>query len=138
MGCTDPSSTCSGTRWWYRWAGPVLAALFTITATLHFVVPGVFDALVPAALPGGPRFWTLASGMAELAVAVAIAAPRTRRFGGGAAVVLLLAVLPGNIKMAIDWSDRSLPEQLVAYARLPMQIPLILWALRVRRTAVFR
>ena len=42
-------------------------------------------------------------------------------------------MFPGNIKMAIDWSNRPLVEQVVAYGRLPLQIPLILWALRVRR-----
>jgi uncharacterized membrane protein len=44
-------------------------------------------------------------------------------------------VFPANVKMAIDWSDRSVAEQAVAYGRLPLQIPLVLWALKVRRDA---
>ncbi|MGH3718826.1 MAG: hypothetical protein ACRDRI_08295 [Pseudonocardiaceae bacterium] len=129
------SWTRSGIRRGFPWAASALAALLTTTGTLHFVLADSVDALVPAALPGGPRLWTVSSGVAELAVAAAVAVPRTRRLGGAAAAVLFVAVFPGNIKMAIDWSDRSLGEQAVAYGRLPLQIPLILWALRVRRAA---
>lgn len=112
-----------------------LAALLAGVATLHFVVPEQFDVLVPEQLPGTPRFWTLASGVAEFAIAVAVAVPRTRRIGSIAAAGLFVAVFPGNVKMAIDWSDRSVVEQAIAYGRLPLQIPLILWALKVRRAA---
>lgn len=124
--------TRSGARREFPWAASALTALLTTTGTLHFVLPEAFDALVPAALPGGPRLWTAASGVVELAVAIAVAVPRTRGLGGAAAAALFVAVFPANVKMAIDWSDRSLAEQLVAYGRLPLQIPLVLWALRVR------
>jgi len=115
-----------------RWAVG-LAALLAGVATLHFAVPDQFDALVPEQLPGSPRMWTIASGVVEFAVAAAIAVPRTRRIGSIAAAGLFVAVFPGNIKMAIDWSDRSVVEQAIAYGRLPLQIPLVLWALKVRR-----
>lgn len=45
----------------------------------HFAAPRVYDAIVPRMLPGGPRMWTYLSGAAELAVAAAVACPRTRR-----------------------------------------------------------
>jgi uncharacterized membrane protein len=63
-------------------------------------------------------------------------APRTRRAGGLAAAVLFAAVLPGNVQMAIDArrSD-STAYRVGTLLRLPMQLPLILWALRVRRAA---
>lgn len=112
-----------------------LAALLGAARVLHLAVPDFFDSMVPAALPGDPRWWTYASGVAELGVAAAIAVPRTRRLGGLAAAALFVAVFPANIAMAIDWSDRSVTEQVVAYARLPLQIPLIWWAWRVHRNA---
>lgn len=112
-----------------------MAVLLAVAGALHFAVPAPFDALVPIALPGSPRLWTLLSGGAELAVAAAVAVPRTRRLGGLAAAVLFVAVFPGNVKMAIDWSDRSLPEQALAYGRLPLQVPLVWWALTVYRNA---
>jgi uncharacterized membrane protein len=64
-----------------------------------------------------------------------VAAPRTRRLGGLLAAALFVAVFPANVKMALDWSDRSLLERIAAYGRLPLQIPMVIWALRVRRSA---
>lgn len=112
-----------------------LAALLTTTGVLHLVRPAVFDAVVPRALPGPARFWTLASGVAELGVAAAVAVPRTRRRGGTAAAALFVGVFPANVQMALDCSDRSTAVRAVAWCRLPLQVPLVLWALRVRNRA---
>jgi uncharacterized membrane protein len=112
-----------------------LAALLATTGTTHFLAPRPYDQIVPRALPGSPRTWTYVSGAAELAVAAALAVPATRRVGGLAAAGLFAAVFPANIKMAYDWRRRPLPQRAGAYARLPLQAPLIWWALRVARSA---
>lgn len=112
-----------------------LAALLGTAGVAHFRKPEFFDPLVPEQLPGGARVWTHLSGVAELAVAAAVAVPATRRAGGLAAAGLFAAVFPGNLKMARDWSTRSAPERAIAYGRLPLQVPLVLWALKVRREA---
>jgi uncharacterized membrane protein len=114
----------------------LLAGVLTTSGVLHFALPGPFDGLIPGWLPGGARAWTYGSGVVELTTAALIAAPATRRRGGLVAAALFIGVLPGNIKMAVDWSDRSLVEQLVAYGRLPLQIPLVLWGLQVGRVDV--
>jgi uncharacterized membrane protein len=48
-------------------------------------------------------------------------------------------VFPANVKMARDlardWRDRPAPLKAAAYARLPLQAPLVLWALKVSRSA---
>jgi uncharacterized membrane protein len=118
----------------HRPGARALAALLFTTGTLHLIVPAPFDAIVPRTLPGGPRFWTLASGVAELGVAAAVAAPRTRRLGGTAAAMLFVAVFPANVRMARDWSHRSPGARAAAWGRLPLQVPLIAWALAVRRS----
>ncbi len=112
--------------------------MLTSTGILHFVVPGPFDAIVPEQLPGSARTWTHLSGAAELAVAALIAAPRTRRLGGLLAALLFVVVFPANVKMAIDWSDRPTWVRALAYGRLPLQIPLVLWAVLVYRRAAVR
>ena len=114
-------------------AGGALTGFLTFAGVAHFLAPQVFDPIVPEQLPGTQRAWTYGSGVAELAVAAAVAAPGTRRLGAGLAAALFVAVFPANVKMAIDWSDRSLPERVAAYGRLPLQIPMVLWALQVRR-----
>ncbi|MEU8236686.1 hypothetical protein AB0C07_00400 [Actinoplanes missouriensis] len=110
-----------------------LAALLATTGVLHFAVPKPFDRIVPRALPGSPRTWTYLSGVAELAVAAAVAHPRTRRAGGLAAAALFAAVFPANVTMAADWRHASPARRAIAYGRLPLQAPLIAWAWRVSR-----
>jgi uncharacterized membrane protein len=112
-----------------------LAGLLGFAGVAHFVNPGFFDEIVPRALPGAPRTWTYLSGVAELGCAVAVARPATRRVGGLAAALVFAAVFPANVQMAVDWRHRPAAEQAAAYGRLPLQIPLVLWALRVRRNA---
>ena len=111
----------------------VLIGILGGAGVAHFAIPRGFDDIVPTALPGSPRLWTYTSGVAELAVAAAVAVPRTRRLGGVLAAALFVAVLPANVQMAVDWSDRSLSQRLIAYGRLPLQIPLVWLAWRVSR-----
>ncbi|MGH3975033.1 MAG: DoxX family protein [Pseudonocardiaceae bacterium] len=115
-----------------------LVVLLTSTGILHFTVPAPFDAIIPEQLPGSARTWTHVSGAAELVIAALIAVPRTRRLGGLLAALLFIAVFPGNVKMAIDWSDRSAWMRALAYGRLPLQIPLVLWAVFVYRRAAVK
>jgi uncharacterized membrane protein len=112
-----------------------LSALLAVAGVTHFAYPKPYDRIVPTALPGSARTWTYVSGVAELAVAAAVAAPRTRKLGGLAAAALFTAVFPANLKMALDARGRSRGEQLATVARLPLQVPLVIWALRVSRSA---
>lgn len=110
----------------------VLAGFLATAGVAHFVVPTFFDAIVPHALPN-PRCWTYASGVAELAVAGAVAKPSTRRLGATAAAALFVAVFPANIQAAVDAAPGV--ERAVTWLRLPLQVPLVAWALRVRGRA---
>ena len=102
-----------------------LTGLLGTAGVLHFVRPEPFDALIPPALPGSPRTWTYGSGVAELAVAGLLAAPRTRRLGGKAAAALFVGVFPGNVQMAYDWRHRPWYWQVVSLGRLPLQAHLV-------------
>jgi uncharacterized membrane protein len=113
----------------------LMAGVLGTMGVLHFAVPKPFDGLIPRSLPGSRRAWTYGSGVAELAVAAAVAVPRTRRLGGLAAALLFLGVFPGNVKMAVDARRAPLPRRAIAWARLPLQWPLIAWALKVRDNA---
>lgn len=77
--------------------------------------------------------WTYASGVAELACSAAVANPSTRERGALGAAILFVAVFPANIKMAIDYRQRPRGQRYATYARLPLQLPLIRWALSVRK-----
>ncbi len=101
--------------------------------TVHFLAPKPFDDIIPAELPGSPRFYTYASGVAELAVGAGLLVPRTRRFAASSAALLFIAVFPGNLNMVRLWWDKPWPMRIAALARLPLQIPMITAALRVGR-----
>jgi uncharacterized membrane protein len=112
-----------------------IAALLLGVGTVHFLAPKPFDDIIPAELPGSPRFYTYASGVAEVMIGALLLARRTRRQAALAAVALFLGVFPANINMVRLWWDKPLPMRIVALARLPLQIPMITMALKIRRNA---
>ena len=112
-----------------------IAALLLGVGTIHFLAPKPFDDIIPAELPGSPRFYTYASGVAEVSIGALVLARRTRRCGALAAAALFVAVFPGNINMVRLWWDKPWPMRIAALARLPLQIPMITEALKVRRNA---
>lgn len=113
---------------------------FLVSGVVHLVRPGVFVSAVPRWLPS-PRALVIISGVAELACAVGMLVPRTRRPAAAAAAALLVAVFPANVQMAVDAhhaaagrptrQDRT--RQLVTLARLPLQVPLVRAAWSARR-----
>ncbi|MCY0938817.1 hypothetical protein [Streptomyces sp. H34-S4] len=113
----------------------LLAGLLASAAVAHVAVPKQFDAIVPRSLPGSPRQWTYVSGAAELALAVGVAHPRTRRVAALATAAFFVGVFPANVKMAADARHRSPALRAVALGRLPLQVPLVLWARKVGRNA---
>src|SRR4051794_6896246 len=110
-----------------------LGAFLAGAGVSHFVVPAFFDRIVPHALPGPARAWTAVSGVAELAVGVAVLRPSTRSRGALVAAGLFIAVFPANVQQALDATTPA--ERAVSYLRLPLQVPLVLWAWRVSRGA---
>jgi len=84
---------------------------------------------------GDPYPWVYASGVAEVVCAMGLVPGRTRRVAGWASAVLFVAVFPANVQMAVDAGDESVTVQTIAYARLPLQLPLIWWAVAVARSA---
>ncbi|NJP43323.1 DoxX family protein [Actinacidiphila epipremni] len=113
----------------------LLAGLLATAGVTHFAAPKPYDALIPEALPGRPRTWTQASGAVELALAATLLVPATRRTGALLTAGLFVAVFPANVKMAYDWRHRRPALRAIAYGRLPVQVPLVGWALKVAREA---
>ena len=109
-----------------------LAALFIGSGTLHLLRPGIFAAAVPAGLPA-PGAIILTSGIVELICGAGLLA--RARWAGAASAILLVAVFPGNVAMALTTSadpNASSLAQAAVWARLPLQIPLIWAALQAR------
>jgi len=110
-----------------------LAAFMGVAGLMHFVRPEFYDRLIPSWL-GRPRAWTYGSGIAELTAAALLVPERTRRLGARWTVAVLIGVFPGNVKTALDGGLDDAPGVLgspvAAWARLPLQVPLVRWAWR--------
>ena len=70
-----------------------------------------------------------------MGTAALLAAPRTRRLGATLAIALFVAVFPANLNLVRLWWDKPWPMRLGAIARLPLQIPMITAANKVRRVS---
>jgi uncharacterized membrane protein len=111
----------------------VVVGAFLASGTVHLVRPEVFEPLMPRWVPAH-REVILASGVAELLCAVGLLLPPTRRVAGLTSAALLLGILPGNVKMALDVQrGGNTPFKAAAWARLPLQLPMIRGALRAGR-----
>jgi uncharacterized membrane protein len=98
-------------------------------------MPKPYDTIVPSELPGSQRFYTYASGVAELASGALLLSPRTRKLGGLSAVAVFVGVFPANLNLIRLWKDKPLIMRLGAIARLPLQIPMITEAYKVYRNS---
>ena len=111
----------------------VVIGAFLASGTVHLVRPEVYEPLMPSWVPSH-RGVILASGVAELVCAAGLLFRPTRRLAGLASAALLVGVFPGNAKMAVDASrTRNTPFKAAAYARLPLQLPMIRGAWRAGR-----
>ncbi|MBA2540061.1 MAG: DoxX family protein [Deltaproteobacteria bacterium] len=95
----------------------------------HFLSPDTYIAMMPDALPAHRELVYL-SGIAEAAGGLGLILPATRKLAAWGLILLLLAVFPANINMAVNnlaLGDSAIP-QWALWARLPLQVVLIAWA----------
>jgi len=118
-----------------RAAAHRIAAMLLGVGSLHFLAPKPFDTIVPAELPGDARRYTYVSGAAELSIGALLLPRRTRRLAAQAAVFLFVGVFPANVNMVRLWWGKPWPMRVAALARLPLQIPMITTALKIRRSS---
>jgi uncharacterized membrane protein len=109
-----------------------LSVFFLAAGTLHFARPDVYERIVPRYLPA-QRELVLLSGAAEIAGAVGVMAPRTRRAAGVWLAAVLAAVFPANVEMALHPKRYAPIPPALLWVRLPVQPLLVAWALRATR-----
>lgn len=115
-----------------------MVALMGGAGTTHFTNPDFYDPIVPEWMPGSARTWTYVSGAVELACAGLMVRRSTRRLGGWATLATVLAVWPANWQAALDGGmkaqDPPFDSAAVAWARLPLQLPMLWGAWKVARS----
>jgi len=118
-----------------RQAPKLLTVAFTASGLVHLVRPQAFASLMPRVIPERHhKSLIYASGLAELLCAAGLF--RRTRWAAPASVALLGAVFPANLQMALDAGSGRNPgaadKRIVAWGRLPLQIPMVWAALQAR------
>lgn len=110
-----------------RW---LMAAFYGAAGALHLTTPASFLPIVPGFVPA-PTLVVLLTGVCELAGAVGLLVPRTRRLAGMLLALYALAVLPANVKHAFGGVELAgLPDSWWYHGpRLAFQPVLVWWAL---------
>jgi uncharacterized membrane protein len=111
-----------------------LTTVLAVSGLLHFIVPRRYESIVPRRLPARCAL-VYASGVAEIGCAAGLVHPVTRRWAGLASLLVLGAVYPANVQMAVDVfrRDRSSWAKAAVVARLPLQLPPMRTAYRAWR-----
>jgi uncharacterized membrane protein len=110
-----------------RW---VMAAFYAAAGIAHLVAPDQLLAITPSWVPFAPQV-VFATGLCELAGAVALVTRPMRRWAGFALAAYAICVWPANFKHAIDGIDLPYIASSWLYhaPRLAFQPVLVWWAL---------
>lgn len=106
-----------------------LVLLFVGAGLLHFLRPATYLAIMPPQLPQ-PLLLVYLSGFFELLGGLGLLWRGSRRLAGWGLLALLVAVFPANVYMALIHEQLHIPGW-VAWARLPLQLPLLWWVWKV-------
>jgi uncharacterized membrane protein len=119
-----------------RFALIALSISFVVAGVNHFVNPDFFVRIMPPYLPAHLELVYL-SGVFEILGGIGVLFAAVRVLARWGLIVLLLAVFPANIHMAIH--PELFPEMsaTVLYARLPIQFIFIAWVYWATRFEVF-
>lgn len=117
-----------------RLSQKLLAATFTFAGVMHFVITERYEAIMPPYLPAHHEL-VLVSGVAEMVGGLAVVLPSTRKFARWWLLLLLIAVFPANLHMALNPEDiRGLDLDKIPvwalWARLPLQFAFAWWVWR--------
>jgi len=107
-----------------RW---LLAGLFVAAGVMHFARPQFYVSIMPPYLPWhSPLVYV--SGVCEVLLGVLLLVPRLQRAAAWGLIVLLVAVFPANLHMAMNPDLFPNIPPFALWSRLPLQGVFIAWA----------
>ncbi len=103
----------------------VFGAVLIIGGIAHFVVPAMYDPMIPDALP--KHLVNYLVGLLELALGSGVFFPRYRSAATLGIFILMIAFLPLHF-VDVFRDSPAIGSKALAYVRLPLQFVLIGWA----------
>ncbi len=117
-----------------------LVIMFLFTGASHFTsMKYDFAAMIPAPLPDD--LWVIyLSGVLEIAGAIGLLIPRTRKVAGICLVLLLVALFPANVNAALNEIPLRGEAPTPLWLRAPMQLLFIgmVWWTSIKEPATTR
>jgi uncharacterized membrane protein len=120
---------------WKQTAARWVLALFMVVAGVnHFLAPEIYLGMMPAWLPAREAA-NVISGAAEILGGVGLLIPRLRRAAAWGLILLLVAVFPANVHVALQGNMPGLEgvSPALLWLRLPFQAVFIGWVWWVGR-----
>jgi uncharacterized membrane protein len=105
----------------------VMSGLYTLAGIMHFVRPRIYVRIMPPWLPA-PDFLVALSGGCEIVLGLLLLPLATRKVAAWLIILMLVAIFPANIQMAVNYHRAHSPGLWVAILRLPLQAVLVWWA----------
>jgi len=113
----------------------IIALLFIVGGIAHFVYVDLFVSSMPDYLSYHKEL-VIISGIFEILGGIGILVPITRRFAAYGLILLVIAVYPANINMALHPENYPDMSAILLYLRLPFQflfVWFIWWAIKPQR-----
>src|SRR4028118_179562 len=108
--------------YWREAGRGALVIMFLFTGTSHFTsMKYDFAAMIPDSLPDGPWIIYL-TGVFEIAGAIGLLLPQTRRLTGICLVLLLVAMFSANVNAALNEIPLGGQDPTPLWLRTPMQL----------------
>ena len=105
----------------------ILAIFFILAGLNHFRNAGFYMAIMPPYLPAHKEL-VIISGVFEILGGVGLLVPATRQWAGYGLILLLIAVFPANLHMALNADAfAKFGPRWALYLRLPLQFLLTYW-----------
>jgi uncharacterized membrane protein len=108
----------------------VMGLFYILGGINHFRSPEFYQPMMPPYLPLHDALIAL-SGIAEIGLGIAVLVPQVRRLAAWGVILLLIAVFPANIHIALNNVPLGGAEEgagILNWVRLPLQGVLIAWA----------
>ncbi|MCY7310530.1 MAG: DoxX family protein [Chitinophagaceae bacterium] len=104
-----------------------MAAFYVLAGVNHFANPDFYKKIMPPWLPWHYSLIFI-SGVAEIVLGLLLLPVQTRKLAACGIIVLLVAILPANVQMMLNYQQQKNPYLWIAVVRLPLQLLFIGWA----------
>jgi uncharacterized membrane protein len=105
----------------------VLGVLFIVAGLNHFLNPSLYLQIMPPYLPWH-LFLVYLSGVLEILFGGLLLIPSFTKLAAWGLILLLIAIFPANLHMALNAEDYAFVPSILLWLRLPFQAVLMAWA----------